>query len=42
MAEQELRAKSLCNGTVKTVSAIDGLEGAGPISAVFVCRPPVF
>ena len=42
VAEQELRAKSLCNGTVKTVSAIDGLEGPGPISAVFVCRPPIF
>lgn len=41
-AEQELRARSLCSGSVKTVSAIDGIEGAGPMSAVFVCRPPVF
>lgn len=41
-AEQELRAKSLCSGTAKAVSAIDGLEGTGPISAVFACRAPLF
>lgn len=42
VAEQELRAKSLCGGTAKIVSAVDGIDGQGPMSAIFACRPPVF
>lgn len=42
VAEQELRAKSLCGGTAKIVSAVDGIDGKGPMSAVFACRAPVF
>jgi hypothetical protein len=42
VAEQELRSRSLCAGTVKLVSAIDGVDGTGPMTAVFACRPSIF
>jgi len=42
VAEQELRAQNLCSGTAKIVSAVDGINGQGPMSAIFACRPPVF
>jgi hypothetical protein len=42
VAEQELRSRTLCIGTTKIVSTVDGIDGTGPITAVFACRPPVF
>ncbi len=42
VAEQELRTRSLCQGTAKIVSTIDGANGTGPLSAIFACRPPLF
>jgi len=40
--EQELRTRSLCSGTAKIASVVDGVNGTGPLSAIFACRPPVF
>ena len=42
VAEQELQSRSLCSGTAKLMSAVDGIDGTGPMSAIFACRPPVF
>jgi hypothetical protein len=41
VAEKELRSRSLCNGTAGLVSDVDGINGTGPLSAIFVCRPPL-
>ena len=42
VGEQELRTRSLCSGTAKIASVVDGVNGTGPLSAIFACRPPVF
>ena len=42
VAEQELRSRNLCAGVVKLVTAVDGVDGTGPMMAVFSCRPGIF
>jgi hypothetical protein len=42
VAERELKSRSLCNGIARLMTAVDGLEGTGPMSAIFGCIPPVF
>jgi hypothetical protein len=42
VGEQELRTRSLCSGSTKIASVVDGVNGTGPLSAIFACRPPVF
>ena len=41
-AEQEMKSRGLCSGTAKLVSTVDGVNGTGPLSAVFACRPAIF
>jgi len=41
-AEQEMKSRGMCGGTAKLVSAVDGVNGTGPLSAVFACRPAIF
>ena len=41
-AEQELRSRSLCSGTAKLATPVDGIDGDGPMTAVFACRGSLF
>jgi len=42
VAEQEMKSRGVCSGNAKLVSAVDGVNGTGPLSAVFACRPAIF
>lgn len=42
VAEQELKSRSLCSGAARLMTAVDGIDGTGPMSAIFGCIPPVF
>jgi len=41
-AERELASRGLCAHTAKLVSPVSGIDGTGPLGAIFRCSPPIF